>query len=116
MGLTPGRNLANLGHTSYHLPWKLRHLPGYFANIQGEKERQGAWMPCLTENCCDPETANPRSYPFNIGLPDPLEGWPPGSQKRLQLFHVPVNGLPVQVLVYPPENPQVIAQIKIHLS
>ena len=35
MGLTPGGNLATPRHISYHLPWKLRHGPNYFVNIQG---------------------------------------------------------------------------------
>jgi hypothetical protein len=35
MGLTPGENLANPRHISYHLPWKLGHVPNYFVNIQG---------------------------------------------------------------------------------
>jgi hypothetical protein len=39
MGLTPGRNLANPRHTSYHLPGKLRHVPNYFVNIQGRESK-----------------------------------------------------------------------------
>jgi len=35
MGLTPGENLANPRHLSYHLPWKLGHVTNYFVNIQG---------------------------------------------------------------------------------
>ena len=35
MGLPPGGNLANPRHISYHLLWKLGHVPNYFVNIQG---------------------------------------------------------------------------------
>ena len=63
------------------------------------------------EKCRDRKNAKPRSGPFEIGLPDTLESQPLVGQQGLQARDIPVNGLAVQVLVDPPESPQ----IKIHV-